>query len=271
MVAQDKNKYQTPKYRFVVRISNQYVITQVVRAEIDGDKVICSAYSSELPRYGVKVGLKNYAAAYCTGLLCARRLLTKYGLAELYAGNTEVDGNIVSTEDINDGGKTKTLYVAEVDDEKRPFRAFLDVGVATTTTGARVFGALKGASDGGMDIPHNERRFPGYDREAKEYSAEFHRERIFGGHVADYMRKLSEEDAEKYNKQFSAFVAAGVNADSLEDTYAAAHSAIRADPTAAKKTAYKSDAKFKNPARRTREQRMEYVQRKKDAILATMA
>lgn len=34
------------------------------------------------------------------------------------------------------------------------FRAFLDVGLARTTTGARVFGALKGAVDGGLDIPH---------------------------------------------------------------------------------------------------------------------
>ena len=36
----------------------------------------------------------------------------------------------------------------------RPFRAFLDVGLARTTTGARVFGVLKGAVDGGLDIPH---------------------------------------------------------------------------------------------------------------------
>lgn len=36
---------------------------------------MCQASSTELPRYGVKVGLKNYAAAYCTGLLVARRLL----------------------------------------------------------------------------------------------------------------------------------------------------------------------------------------------------
>lgn len=32
------------------------------------------ACAHELPRYGVKVGLANYAAAYCTGLLLARRV-----------------------------------------------------------------------------------------------------------------------------------------------------------------------------------------------------
>ena len=35
---------------------------------------MCAAYSHELPHYGVKVGLTNYAAAYCTGLLLARRV-----------------------------------------------------------------------------------------------------------------------------------------------------------------------------------------------------
>ena len=31
--------------------------------------IVCAAYAYELPKYGVKVGLTNYAAAYCTGLL----------------------------------------------------------------------------------------------------------------------------------------------------------------------------------------------------------
>ena len=48
--------------------------------------------------------------------------------------------------------------------EKKPFRAILDVGIQTTSTGNRVFGVLKGASDGGLDIPQSEKRFPGYDR-----------------------------------------------------------------------------------------------------------
>ena len=36
--------------------------------------IVCAAYAHELPRYGIKVGLTNYAAAYCTGLLLARRV-----------------------------------------------------------------------------------------------------------------------------------------------------------------------------------------------------
>ena len=59
---------------------------------------MCQAHSSELARYGLNAGLKNYAAAYCTGLLCARRLLKQLGLDETYEGNTEVDGQIITTE-----------------------------------------------------------------------------------------------------------------------------------------------------------------------------
>ena len=42
------------------------------------------ACSNELPRYGLSVGLTNYAAAYCTGLLLARRMLNKLGLDSHY-------------------------------------------------------------------------------------------------------------------------------------------------------------------------------------------
>jgi len=44
--------------------------------------ILCAAYSHELPRYGVKVGLTNYAAAYCTGLLLARRV-SQFGEVDL--------------------------------------------------------------------------------------------------------------------------------------------------------------------------------------------
>lgn len=36
------------------------------------------AYSHELPRFGIKLGLTNYAAAYATGLLLARRVSSLY-------------------------------------------------------------------------------------------------------------------------------------------------------------------------------------------------
>ena len=62
----------------------------------------------------------------------------------------------------------------------------------------------------------SENRFFGYDSESKEYKAEAHRERIFGKHVADYMKALQEEDEDAYKRQFSKFVNAGIGADGLE-------------------------------------------------------
>jgi len=120
--------------------------SQVAYAKIEGDVIVCAAYAHELPRYGLKVGLTNYAAAYCTGLLLARRLLQKYKLDGLYAGQEEVDGDEYNVE--------------ALDDQPGPFRAFLDVGLVRTTTGARVFGAMKGAADGGIDIPHGWANLP---------------------------------------------------------------------------------------------------------------
>merc|ERR1712178_112309 len=69
LVCQSKNKYATPKYRFVVRFTNKDIICQVVSSKIKGDVCHTAAYAHELPRYGVKVGLTNYSAAYCVVLL----------------------------------------------------------------------------------------------------------------------------------------------------------------------------------------------------------
>ncbi|KAI9504524.1 60S ribosomal protein L5 [Coemansia spiralis] len=217
LIVQAKNKYNAPKYRLVVRFTNTDIICQIVYAKIQGDIVLAAAYSHELPRYGIKVGLTNWAASYATGLLVARRVLAKIGLADKYEGFPEIDGSVQEVEAIEDG--------------PRPFKAFLDVGLKNTTTGSKVFAAMKGASDGGIFVPHSERRLPGFDSESKELDAETLRSYIYGGHVAEYMRSLKEEDGERYKAQFSRFIKAGLSADDLEDMYASAHKAIRADPS----------------------------------------
>ncbi|KAF9579628.1 60S ribosomal protein L5 [Lunasporangiospora selenospora] len=151
LVVQAKNKYNSPKYRLVVRFTNSDIVCQIVYAKLQGDFVLAAAYAHELPKYGVKGGLTNWAAAYCTGLLVARRVLTKLGLADKYEGVTEPDGTIAMTE--------------AAEDAPRPFKCFLD-----------------------------------------------------------------EEDDEKYKKQFSKFLAAGVEPDDVEEMYQEAHNAIRENP-----------------------------------------
>jgi len=254
---QDKNKYNTPKYRLVVRFTNKDIICQIAYARIEGDKIMCAAYAHELPRYGVKVGLHNYAAAYCTGLLVARRLLQKLKLDAIYAGNEEINGDEYNVE--------------SEDGQPGAFRCYLDVGLARTTTGARVFGCLKGAVDGGLDIPHSTRRFPGYDAEAGEFKAEVHRDHIFGKHVADYMAALKEDDDEAYRRQFSGFIKAGVESEAVEGMYKASHEAIRADPSPKEKTEFAGKVKRWNRAKISRQQRQARVKQIKEYFLKKKA
>jgi len=269
LVSQDKNKYSTPRHRLVVRITNHYVIAQVLKSAIEGDSVVAAAYSSELPRYGLKVGLKNYAAAYATGLLVARRLLTTMGMDKTYKGNEKVTGEVVKTAHTNDAGRIREFWVKEINADRKPFRAVLDIGTRAATTGARIFGALKGASDGGLDVPHNNKRFPGYNREAKEYDAGKHKARIFGNHVGVYMQELSKKKPEEFAKRFSTFIAAGVNPAKMEDLYKSVHAAIRANPQAVDKKAFTK--RPAHPKRRTLDERKKAVASKKASRLQQLA
>merc|ERR1712083_1128881 len=149
-------------------------------------------------KYGLDCGLTNYAAAYCTGLLCARRLLADKGLADMYKGNNKVDGSYYS--------------VGDDMQDRRPFKAHLDVGLVRTTTGNRVFGAMKGASDGGLHVPHKEKRFPGFhiikaeivqnkrgravetEKAKSTFDPKEHRSHIFGGHVQAYYDMLKADN-----------------------------------------------------------------------------
>lgn len=237
-MTQDKNKYASPKYRLVVRITNKNVINQLTFAQLSGDRVVASAYAHELPRYGVTVGLTNYSAAYCTGLLLARRHLKNLGLDKLYSGAEEING--------------EEYHVEGEDNSRRPFKALLDVGLARTTTGAKVFASLKGAADGGLDVPHNAKRFVGFADGS--LNSEVLRSHIVGGHIANYMKEMQEADDERYKAHFSKYVKAGVGADDLEAMYTKAHAAIRENPTFQKKAAQEApnrDHKKYSTPRRT--------------------
>jgi large subunit ribosomal protein L5e len=236
LVCQKKNKYDSKKYRFVVRRTCSKFITQIIYATMTGDKVLCAAESTELKAHGLTAGLTNYSAAYCTGLLLARRLLKQVGLSDMYKGNGKIDGELYNVDsDIQD---------------KRPFKALMDVGIQRTTTGARIFGVLKGACDGGLNVPHTVKRFPGYTRSkveiitnkrgkttdtekaAARYDAKVHKDRIFGGHVTSYMNSVKKEDPAKYKVLFSQWdkCLTAAKAKTCEELYKKVHKAIIAKP-----------------------------------------
>ncbi|GIY33521.1 60S ribosomal protein L5 [Caerostris extrusa] len=244
LVVQDKNKHNTPKYRMVVRKTNKDIITQIAYARVEGDVIVTSAYSHELKRYGIKAGLTNYSAAY---------FIKKLRMDTIYDGVTNADGD--------------DFIIENVRGKPGAFRCYLDVGLARTTTGARVFGAMKGAVDGGLDIPHSNKRFPGYDAETKQFDADIHRRHIYGQHVAEYMRLLMDEDEEAYKKQFSQYIKEGITPDDMEDMYKKAHDAIRADPARPPKSEKKVVKKRWNRAKLNRKERRNRIQQKKETVI----
>lgn len=242
-----------------MRFTKKDITCQIIYSKIEGDVVFAAAYAHELPRYGIKHGLTNWAAAYATGLLVARRALKKLNLDETYTGVEEADGEHTVTEAISD--------------EPRPFKVYLDVGLKRTSTGSRIFGALKGASDGGIYIPHSPNRFPGWDIEGEELDAETLRKYIFGGHVAEYMEMLQDDDEERFSKQFAGLIADNIESDQLEDIYAQAHKAIRENPdpkpTEKKsKEEYAAESKKHKAVKLTLEQRKEKAQERIKELLA---
>ncbi len=80
--------------------------------------------------------------------------------------------------------------------------AVLDSGLYRSTKGNRLYAALKGAVDGGLNIPHSEEILPNEDR-------------LKGQHVAAYAEHVKKESAEKHKKMFSGYAKAKVAPETL--------------------------------------------------------
>ncbi|KAK2106438.1 60S ribosomal protein L5 [Saguinus oedipus] len=118
--------------------------------------IVCAVYAHELPKYGVKIGLTNYAAVYCTGLLLACRLLLSLNREKIYEDQAEVTGDEYNVESIDGQPGVSTCY--------------LDAGLARTPVTVN------------------------YDFESKGFNAEVHWKHIMGQNATDYRRYLMEED-----------------------------------------------------------------------------
>ena len=81
--------------------------------------------------------------------------------------------------------------------------AILDIGLKTPIKGSKIFAALKGAIDAGLEVPHGEFIFPEDDR-------------IRGEHVANYADSL---DAEEVAKKFSKYFERGLNPKDLPENF----------------------------------------------------
>ena len=139
--------------RFIVRGSLRNMTVQIAEAQPKGDRVISSANSREL--------IKTYSwRANCGNLPSAY-------LTGLLCG-LRAEGKGVE-------------------------KAILDIGLFSPTKGSRIFAALKGALDAGLDIPCAKEKLPS-DKQ------------ISGQHIIEYAQQLSAKEQERYQKQFSQYL-----------------------------------------------------------------
>lgn len=182
-------------------------------------------------------------------MLCARRFLKSLNLDNQFIGVEKVTSESVA----EDGDK-------EEEGDRKPIKAFLDVGITRTTTGNRVFAALKGACDGGLNIPHGNNRFPG---SKNEFNPEQLRKNILGIHVAEYMASMKEEDMDKYKAHFNDYLKHKIDENNIEKMYLTAHEKIRKNPEKkAKKAGKKFIAKHQKPTKLNAKLRKQRVKEK---------
>ncbi len=124
--------------RAVVRVSNTQVICQLVSYQPDGDRVLASATG------------KNLVDNHKWPADASRKSIPACYLA----------GMAMAKSAIGSGHK----------------EAILDIGLSASSKGGRVYAALKGMVEAGMEIPHSDEVLPSEDR-------------VNGSHIEDGMDK----------------------------------------------------------------------------------
>jgi len=112
--------------RFIVRKTNRYIILQIIESKGALDKILYSANTKELLKYGwpknKEGSLKSITAAYFGGFLL--------------------------------GKKSKGLKL----------KVILDSGLIPNTKGSKVYAAVKGLSDSGVEIKYDKKVLPSEER-----------------------------------------------------------------------------------------------------------
>ncbi len=158
------------KARLVARSSLKHTIVQIVIAKPIGDEVIASAHSKEL--------------------------VNKYGWK---AATGNIPGAYLTG--LLCGLKAKKNRIADV---------ILDIGLITPTKGAKVFAAMSGVINSGVDVPHDDEKIV--------------KERTQGYHIQDYAESLGQPA--EYAPIFSVSIAKGVSPDKFSEHFFEVRNAI---------------------------------------------
>ncbi len=92
--------------------------------------------------------------------------------------------------------------------------AVLDIGLYRPKAGSKLFAALKGAVDAGIDIPANEKSVPSEDR-------------LQGKHIEKYASDLKKNDSASYKKKFSRYLGRGGDPTKLTEYFKKAKETIK--------------------------------------------
>jgi large subunit ribosomal protein L18 len=96
-----------------------------------------------------------------------------------------------------------TGYLAGLRASKKGVKeAVLDLGLGSPSSGSRIFAALKGFVDAGVNVNHDKSILPS-------------EERIRGEHIASYAKGLSQSNPEYYQKRFSDYLKKGLDPQRL--------------------------------------------------------
>ena len=153
------------KPRLVTRSTLKNFTAQIIVAKPYGDEVLAAAHSRELK--------KKYGWKAPTG-----NVPTAY-LTGLLCGL-----------------KAKAKGVSE---------AILDIGLISPTKGSKIFAALSGVIDAGIDVPHDEEKIV--------------KERIKGEHIAKYGKSLG-AGSEGYSAKFSKYLGQKLSPEKLPEHFA---------------------------------------------------
>ncbi|MGB9841147.1 MAG: 50S ribosomal protein L18 [Candidatus Bathyarchaeales archaeon] len=154
---------------------------------------------SEKPRLVVRCSLKNVAVQMIIAKPDGDEVLASAHSRELKKhGWKAPTGNVPAAylTGLLCGLKAKAKGVEE---------AILDMGLAAPTKGSRVFAALKGALDAGVEVPCSEEKIVA--------------ERTEGKHIAEYAKSLA-SNPEVYAAKFSKYLEQKISPEKLPDHFA---------------------------------------------------
>lgn len=85
-------------------------------------------------------------------------------------------------------------------------KVILDIGLNPPVYGSRVFAALKGIVDAGVEVPHSDKIFPADDR-------------LNGSHIADFAKLLKESNKDLFDRQFSNYIKQKIDPLKIPQTF----------------------------------------------------